>query len=124
MGVIVFDYVSVKGWPPDSSFSVVSNFDMWTIFLKIEKFLRVDFGDPASLVLIDNPLDCPGRAFPGVKPTFESDNEERALQTGCLVPYDFGHDTTIAYSRRLWIIKCGCMGVLFCGWFSKQCSKG
>ena len=47
MGVIVFDYVSIKGWPPDSSFSVVSNFDMWTIFLKIEKFLRVDFGDPA-----------------------------------------------------------------------------
>ena len=97
MGVIVFDYMSIKGRPPDSSFSVVSNFDMWTIFLKIEKFLRVDLGDPSSLVLIDNPLDGSCRALPGSKPALECHNEQRVLQTRGLVPSDFGHSSTIAY---------------------------
>ena len=105
MREIVFDYVGVQRWPFDSSFSVFRYFNVRSIFLKVEKLFRVYSRNFSGVVLIDNPLDCPGRAFPSVKPTFESDNEEGALQTGCLVPYDFGHDTTIAYSRRLWIIK-------------------
>ena len=97
MGVIVFDYMSIKGRPPDSSFSVVSNFDMWTIFLKVEKLFRVDLGDSSSLVLIDDPLDGTCCALPRVEPTFECHDQQRVLQAGRLAPSDFAHDSTIAY---------------------------
>jgi hypothetical protein len=73
MREIVFDDVGVERWPFDPSFSILGNFDLWPIFLKVKELLGVDSRDPPSVVVIDNPLNGSCRAFAGIEPTFKSD---------------------------------------------------